>query len=49
MLHKMFLKYEFWLKNKKIGPFLVLGVLINCSKIALYQVHFFFFIQTGGS
>ena len=49
MLNKMFLKYEFWLKNKKIGPFLVLGVLIKCSKIALFQVHFFFFIQTGGS
>ena len=49
MLNKMFLKYEFRLKNKKIGPFLVLGVLIKCSKIALFQVHFFFFIQTRGS
>ena len=49
MLYKMFLKYEFWLKNEKIGPFLVLRVLIKCSKIALFQVQFFFFIQTGGS
>ena len=49
MLNKMILKYEFWLKNEKIGPFLVLRILIKCSKIALFQVQFFFFIQTGGS